>query len=167
MKEWIPFETVLKNGVILTKEKRYIKIIKVQPINFNLKSDLEKQAILNSYKVFLQTCSFPFQILIQSKKQQLFKNISQIKKQENNHLEKIKIKYIHFLEQLNEKNQSTFKNFYFIIDSEDKKEKSESSIFQELQEKFLKIKEGLSRCGNIIQECSEEETVQIIHSFFI
>lgn len=167
MKEWIPFETVLKNGIILTKEKKYIKIIKVQPINFNLKSDLEKQAILNSYKIFLQTCSFPFQILIQSKKQQLFKNISQIKKQENNHLEKIKINYIHFLEQLNERNQSTFKNFYFIIDSENKKEKSERSVFQELQEKFLKIKEGLSRCGNVIQECSEEETIQIIRSFFI
>ncbi len=83
------------------------------------------------------------------------------------YLEKIKINYIHFLEQLNERNQSTFKNFYFIIDSENKREKSERSVFQELQEKFLKIKEGLSRCGNVIQECSEEETIQIIRSFFI
>ena len=29
--------------------KKYIKILKIIPINYNLKSDLEKEAILNSY----------------------------------------------------------------------------------------------------------------------
>ena len=41
------------------------------PINYYLKSDLEKEAILNSFKLFLKTCDFNIQILIQSKKENL------------------------------------------------------------------------------------------------
>ena len=44
--DWIPIEEIFKSGIIKTKNK-YIKILKVIPINYNLKSDLEKQAILN------------------------------------------------------------------------------------------------------------------------
>jgi len=66
--DWIPIEKILNNGIIKTNTK-FIKILKVQPINYNLKSDLEKQAILNSYKIFLKTCNFDIQILIQSSKE--------------------------------------------------------------------------------------------------
>ena len=65
VQEWLPFEQILDNGIIKLKNDEYIKIIKVNPINFNLKSELEKESILNSYKVFLKTCNFNFQILIQ------------------------------------------------------------------------------------------------------
>ena len=58
----------------------YIKILEVTPINYNLKSDLEKEAILNSYKIFFKTCHFDIQILIQSNKEDLSHHISKIKK---------------------------------------------------------------------------------------
>ena len=51
----------MKNGNIL-------KILKIEPINYNLKSDLEKKSILNSYKIFLKTCGFDIQIIIKSNK---------------------------------------------------------------------------------------------------
>jgi len=60
------------------KNHSYLKIIEIKPINYNLKSDLEKQAILNSYKTFLKTCNFDIQIIVQSNKEDLSKNISQI-----------------------------------------------------------------------------------------
>ena len=81
--EWLPFEYILENGIIKLKNSSYIKIIKIIPINFNLKSELEKEAILNSYKIFLKTCNFNFQILIQSNKENLDKHISNINTQKN------------------------------------------------------------------------------------
>lgn len=54
IQKWIPFEEILDNGVIKLKNNYYIMIIKVKPINYNLKTDLEKEAILNSYKIFLK-----------------------------------------------------------------------------------------------------------------
>ena len=63
--EWLPIQKILSKGIIKLKDNSYIKIIKVIPINYNLKSELEKEAILNSYKIFLKTCNFDIQILIQ------------------------------------------------------------------------------------------------------
>ena len=71
VQKWMPIEKIFEDGIIKLKNNKYIKIIKVNPINYNLKSDLEKKAILNSYKIFLKTCNFNIQILIQSNKEDL------------------------------------------------------------------------------------------------
>lgn len=55
VQEWLPIEKILEKGIIKLKDNSYIKIIKIIPINYNLKSELEKEAILNSYKIFLKT----------------------------------------------------------------------------------------------------------------
>lgn len=72
VQDWIPIEKIFDNGIIKINKNKYIKIIKIIPINYNLKSDLEKQTILNSYKILLKTCNFNFQILIQSNKEYIF-----------------------------------------------------------------------------------------------
>ena len=79
VQEWLPVDEILENGIIKVKNKNYIKILKIIPINFELKSNLEKEAILNSYKIFLKTCNFDIQILIQSNKKDLSNHISKIK----------------------------------------------------------------------------------------
>ena len=68
VQNWLPFESILENGTIKINNNEYIKILKINPINFNLKSELEKESILNSYKIFLKTCNFDIQILIQKTK---------------------------------------------------------------------------------------------------
>lgn len=74
VQKWLPFEKVLENGIIKLKNNSYVKILKISPINFNLKSNLEKESILNSYKIFLKTCNFDIQILIQSSKDYILFN---------------------------------------------------------------------------------------------
>ena len=76
---WILIDKIFDNGIIKLKNNKFVKIMKVSPINFSLKSNLEKDAILNSYKIFLKTCNFDIQILIQSSKENLDKNIQIIK----------------------------------------------------------------------------------------
>ena len=104
IQEWLPIQKIFENGVIKLKNNNYIKIIKIIPINYNLKSELEKEAILNSYKIFLKTCNFDLQILIQSKKEDLSKHISSIKnstQKESKSIKEISDSYIEFLNNLN------------------------------------------------------------------
>ena len=75
VQQWIPIDKICNDGIIKLKENKLIKILKINPINYNLKSDLEKEAILNSYKIFLKTCNFNIQILIQSSKVDLSDHI--------------------------------------------------------------------------------------------
>ena len=77
-------EKCLDKGIIKIEKNKYIKILKIIPINFNLKTQLEKESILNSYKIFLKSCNFDIQILIQSKKENLNNHIENIKKFQNN-----------------------------------------------------------------------------------
>lgn len=172
VQEWLPIEKILEKGIIKLKDNSYIKIIKIIPINYNLKSELEKEAILNSYKIFLKTCNFDIQILIQSNKEDLSKNISNIKKQiekeKNENVIKLSQNYIEFIQKINKERKSSSKNFYIIIKNPNKKENTinDDVIIQDLKEKYFKIKECLSRCGNIAQEYdTKEEIINILYSF--
>lgn len=174
----MPFDEILDNGIIIRKNS-YIKIIKVKPINYDLKSNLEKESILNSYKLFLKTCDFNVQILVQSKKENLskyFYNLRKISQEENNkQIREISEKYIEFIKQKNEENKAASKDFYIILkydleaaskDTEDK-EIIENIAINFLSECFFKIKDSLSRCGNIVYDVnSKKESESILISFF-
>jgi hypothetical protein len=172
----LPFEKILEKGIIKNKNN-YIKIIKIIPVNYDLKSNLEKEAILNAYKVFLKTCDFDIQILIQSKKEDLSKHISNIQQimsnEKNSKIKKISENYIEFIKEKNDENKSSSKNFYIIIKNEiPSYQKENISNFEKiavnnLTEKFFKVKESLSRCGNIIQDVnSKQEVIEILNSFY-
>ena len=133
VQQWMPYEKVLNNGIIKFKDNSYVKILKISPINFNLKSNLEKESILNSYKIFLKTCNFDIQILIQSNKEDLSKHISKIENSNFNQDENkknISQKYIHFIQEINQKRKSSSKNFYILIkeNPENKKQKINGEI---------------------------------------
>ena len=179
VQEWLPIKKIYENGIVKLKNNNYIKIIKITPINYNLKSDLEKEAILNSYKIFLKTCNFNLQILIQSNKEDLSKHISSVKnstKQESKKIKEVCEEYINYLKNLNNNKKSATKNFFVIINSEKNYEENnknqnifevENIIFSELNDNYLKIKETISRCGNLVTEINNKEDCKnILFSFF-
>ena len=64
VQDWLPYEKILEKGIIKMRDSSYIKILYVNPINYNLKSDLEKEAILNSYRNVFKSYNFNLQILM-------------------------------------------------------------------------------------------------------
>jgi len=174
VQEWLPFQEILPNGIIKLKDNSLIKILIVSPINFNLKSNLEKESILNSYKIFLKTCNFNFQILIHSNKEDLSKHISNIENiNKNNNLVKVSQNYINYIQNLNKERKSSCKEFYIIIKEkfENKKQildiKEEEILCEKLNDNYFKIKECLARCGNTVTDSdSRNMTNQILFSFF-
>ena len=175
VQEWLPVDEILENGVIKLKNKNYIKIVKIIPINFELKSNLEKEAILNSYKIFLKTCNFDIQILIQSNKKDLSNHISKIKEKNKEEKENIKIlseKYTNYIKKINIEKKSSSKNFYILIKEIPEIKKintniNEKIIFDKLNDKYFCIKECLSRCGNVVIDISDQKNAEkILYSFF-
>lgn len=168
----MPYEEILEDGIIKLKNHSYIKIIEIKPINYNLKSNLEKEAILNSYKTFLKTCNFDIQIIVQSNKEDLSKNISKIKenlKSEKQKLIQISNNYIKYIKYLNQKKESSKKKFFILIRNSNVKKQiniNENSIINELNDKYFKIKESLIRCGNdVINIENKKEIIEILKSF--
>ena len=158
----------LDDAINKLKNNNYLKIIKIMPINYNLKSNLEKESILNSYKLFLKTFNFNIQIIIKSQKQDLSNHIIKIinsQKKESQIIKNISNKYLENIEKIKLISKSDSKQFFIIINQPQENNKEEICIDQ-LNEKYLKIKEGLLRCGNIVTNVNnEKETKEIIRNY--
>lgn len=170
VQQWLPIEEINENGIVKINKNKYIKILKIIPINYNLKSDLEKEAILNSYKIFLKTCNFDIQILIQSNKEDLSQHIlniqKNIQKEENKYLKELSENYIKFIQTLNYSKNSATKDFYIVITNEKIENFNSIEIIEnDLKEKYFKIKECLSRCGNdVIEINNKNDIINIFYS---
>ena len=155
----------IKDKVLILKENKYAKILEVKPINFSLKSDDEKLNILNQYSKFLKICNFDFQIIVKNKQERVNKHIDYLEensKQENLYLNE----YIDHINNLTNSNFVLSKKVYLIysIKVQDKF-KSFNEIKNELNQRYLIIKENLLKCGNFVDDLnnvSEDNFIKVI-----
>lgn len=158
IQNWFCIDDILEDGTILTQENARVKILKVEPINFFLRSEMEKEVVLNSYKNIFKSINFDIQIIIQSTKEDLSSNINYIKSKESSNKQLLD-QYIEYIESLNQIKKSNNKNFYIVV-----KETSEQNS---INEKINKIKELLESCGNkSLTINSKEKVIKIIETFY-
>ncbi len=77
---YLPIRQV-KNGVILTTDHRYIKLIEILPINFLLRSSAEQRNIVMSFMSYLKIAPVRMQFKIISKKADIAEYIEKIKEE--------------------------------------------------------------------------------------
>lgn len=152
---WLKIKEIIGNTVKLNTGQN-IAILKVLPINFNLKSQLEQKSILNSYKLFLKNLNSETQIIISSKKTDVSKHLDEILKntKENPKIHEMSKDYIQLVNNIIEQKGTITKEFYIVI--------KESN---NLQNDILKIREYLANCGNHVEECSKEEVLSLLKNF--
>ena len=164
---------MFEDGIFVSNQK-YIKMIKIFPINYELKSNFEKEAILNSYQLFLNVCDFDIQILIQSRKENFDSYISLMENQRLNEKNENVIKfldsYIEYIQHKNQFQDSSSKNFYILINSHVESNSNEfnmKAIREDLNRKYQKVKDALSRCGNIVFDITNRKDIEnVMNSFY-
>jgi len=109
----------IREDVVILKDGSMRAIILVSSINFDLKSEDERNAILQSFQNFLNSLSFPLQIMIDSKKIDLddyLKMIETKKNSQKNELLKIQIsEYIDYIKGLLDQVNIMDKRFFVIV----------------------------------------------------
>lgn len=109
----------IRDGVVILKDGRLRKIIKANPLNFDLKSTKEKEVAVYQYQNFLNSLKFPVQIVIQSRRVDLGTYISKIKEatanEVNELLQKQSNDYLDFIKTLSEQINIMDKSFYLVI----------------------------------------------------
>ncbi len=156
IKSLIPIREI-GNGIIKLNSGKKIIVFKVEPTNFKLKTNLEQNAILNGYKLFLKRCNFDMQILIQTQKRELDGYIKNIKRASyiEPQLKEMIEDYINFLEVTSRNKEIVSKTFYILVDVTNENE----------DEVFLKISESLKSCDNEVQKCDFNETIKVIKNY--
>ncbi len=109
----------IKEGVVVMKDSGLRVVLMVNSINFNLKSQDEQTALLQSYQSFLNSLSFPIQIVVQSRTLDLdeyLQKMTSISKTQNNELLQTQTQeYVTFVQELIGMANIMSKNFYVII----------------------------------------------------
>src|SRR3989339_1479447 len=116
--EFVPVDDV-RDGIVILKEGGMRGILMASSINFSLKSNDERQAILLQFQDFLNSLDFSIQILAQSRKLDIRPYIALLEgryKEQTNDLMKIQIEqYIAFIKSFTESTNIMTKNFFIVI----------------------------------------------------
>lgn len=69
----------IKEDFIINSKNKKIAILKVNPVNFSIKSDNEREAIIKSFQKFLNSLDFPIQIIMNTESVELEDYLNSLK----------------------------------------------------------------------------------------
>ncbi|HLC86406.1 MAG TPA: DUF87 domain-containing protein [Candidatus Nanoarchaeia archaeon] len=114
MKSFIGINEVTDSYIINNKNQRIV-LLEVQPINFNIKSDEEKEVIIQSFQKFLNSIDFPVQILIASENISLEDHFNVLKNKLRNDFNKLFNDYKNFINNSISVNEIKNRKFYIVV----------------------------------------------------
>lgn len=129
----------IKDDVVVLRDGSVRTVLLVSSINFALKGEDEQNAIIQAYVSFLNSISFPLQIVIQSRNLNIdnyLTKLANLEKEQTNELLRMQIAdYRSFLGELLELGQIMTKKFYVVVPfSGVKKEKKK--FWEQLMDAF-------------------------------
>jgi type IV secretory pathway VirB4 component len=191
--DFVPIKEV-RDGILILKDGSIRSILLVSSLNFSLKSDEEREAIIYQFQDFLNSLDFPVQISIQSRRLDIRPYIALLEeryKEQVNDLLKIQTQeYIAFIKSFTESVNIMTKSFFVVVEynpaiiqggtmkiasligrketPEDVKKKLEN--FEEnksqLEQRISSIEQGLSRCGLRLIPLGTEELIELFYKIF-
>lgn len=109
----------IKDGLVLLKDGSCCLVIKTTAVNFGLLSSEEQDAIIYAYAAFLNSLSFPIQVLITSQRMDISSYLDKLAKlekaQPSGKIRSQIRKYYQFILSIVKENKVLEKNFYLVI----------------------------------------------------
>jgi len=191
--EFVPIKEV-RDGVIMLKDGGMRAVLLCSSINFSLKSEDERNAILLQFQDFLNSLDFSIEIVVQSRKLDIRPYIALLEEQEKkqtNDLMKIQTKeYIEFIKSFTENTNIMTKNFFIVVsyvpailgttgtkisdkffsktpkDKATQKELSFDENKTQLEERLSVVEQGLIRTGIRVARLGTEEVIELFYKAF-
>jgi type IV secretory pathway VirB4 component len=193
--EFVPIKDI-RDGVITLKDGSLRSVILASSLNFSLKSEDERNAILAQFQEFLNSLDFSIQIFVQSRKLDIRPYLALMQerlKDQTNDLMRIQIQeYIEFVRNFTESTNIMTKSFFIVIPyspaligsqkgllggllpsrkKEGTKQKSGAeNQFEEnrtqLEQRISVVEQGLVRCGIRVIQLGTEEVTEFFYKIF-
>lgn len=190
--EFVPIKEI-RDGTIILKDGGMRAVFLASSLNFSLKSEDEKNAIILQFQDFLNSLDFSIEITVQSRKLDIRPYIALLEEKEKNQLNSLlKIQtreYIEFIRNFTENTDIMTKNFFIIIPyspaplqgksslsaissifSKKQNKSSKQTDFEEnrtqLEERMSVVEQGLARSGIRVVRLGTEEIVELMYKAF-
>ncbi len=165
----------VREGIVILKDGSMRMVLLVSSINFELKSELERNSIIYAYQSFLNSIDFPVQIIMQSRRLELDSYLDTLRvrlKEEGNELLKTQIdEYINFVDRLIKVANIMDKSFYIVIPHYSGKGPGAGKRNFDEEKKYLNQKvetvaSGLRGVGLRAVQLDTQELIELYYSVY-
>lgn len=160
----------VRDGVLTLPGERYRLILEASSINFELKSEDEQDAIIETYQSFLNSLTTPVQILVRIRELDMRKYLDDFKEMQASEKQKVyrdQIKnYTNFVRGLVDTNKILSRQFYVVIPHTNKDGDDFEMVREQLALNADLISKSLGRLGVQTRILDSLEVLDLFYSFY-
>ena len=170
--EYLPIDKI-ENGIIYTKDHRYVKVVEIVPINFLLRSAREQRNIIYSFISYLKISPVKLQFKVLTRKADTGRHMEAVRRdmetETNGQCRLMQEDYLRFVQQIGSREAVT-RRFFLIFEFEPwyntRRTDEESEAVASLQSAVHTASNYLRQCGNevLIPENEDEFTVDVLYN---
>jgi hypothetical protein len=170
--EYLPISRVA-NGIIYTKDHRFVKVVEVIPINFLLRSGNEQRSIIYSFISYLKVSPVKLQFKVLTRRADINRHLETVRREmaeeTNGQCRLMQEDYLQFVQQISSREAVT-RRFFLIFEyepwSNTKRADEESEAVTALEGAVHTAANYLRQCGNelVIPEQEDEHTIGILYN---
>lgn len=160
----------VRDGILLLPNNQYRVVLQVSALNFELKSETEQDAIIDTYENFLNSLGTNLQILIRTREIDMDKYLEDLTNRLKGETEKIYQKqlknYDEFIRSLITSNKILTRHFYLIIPYVADSKTDFELIKEQLNLKIDIVGKGMTRLGMHTRQLGSLEILDLFYSFY-
>ena len=179
----------VREGAIIREDGSLVGVLLVNSINFSLKSDEEREAVIGGFQNLLNTLSTDVQILVQSRNANIESYVQTLKsmeKTQNNELLKLQLSgYRQFIEDFVSNSDILTKNFFLIIaytpiklkkgafsflsfgkKTQEEEDRNFLEDLGQLQQRMASMQQRLSSMGLRSIQIDSEQAIRLLYETF-
>ncbi len=159
----------VRDGILILPNKEYRLILQTSSINFELMSEDEQDALIDTYQNFLNSLNTSFQIVIRIRELDMDKYLKGFKDRINSNDELIYKKqaenYVDFVGKLVTNNKILTRRFYVVLPYK-ATDHDFSIVAEQLKQSAELVAKGLGRLGMQTQKLNSLEVLDLFYSFY-
>lgn len=160
----------VNDGVLILPNNSYRAILEVSSVNFELKSEDEQDAIIETYESFLNSVGTSLQILIRTREIDMDKYLSDLKERLESEAEPVYMEqlenYEEFIKSLILSNKILTRRFYIIVPYSNVGKLDFELIKEQLGLTVDVVAKGMNRLGMQVRQLSSIEALDLFYSFY-
>lgn len=160
----------VRDGLLLLPNNQYRAILQVSALNFELKSEQEQDAIIDTYENFLNSIGTNLQILIRTREIDMDKYLGDLAEHLKDEDEPIYQKqlqnYDEFIRSLIANNKILTRHFFLIIPYTSSGKTDFELVREQLNLKVDIVSKGMTRLGMHTRQLSSLEVLDLFYSYY-
>ena len=170
--DYLPIRKI-ENGIIYTKDHRYVKVVEVVPINFLLRSAREQRSIIYSFVSYLKISPIKLQFKVLTRRADIGRHMDTVRREmaleTNEQCRLMQEDYLQFIQQICSREAVT-RRFFLIFEYESwgnaRHTDEEGEAIGSLQSAVHTASNYLRQCGNevVLPDNEDEFTIDVLYN---